>query len=215
MIRVKICGNRTVEEALTAVRCGADAVGVLVGPHTDTQKHFVSPEMAETILSSLPPFVRGVIVTTHNSEAEIVSLIEKTRTSVVQCHSNISMEVIASLRARFPAVLFIAVIHVHGAESIERAKNFAMTANALLLDTAQKNAIGGTGITHDWSISAAIVQAMSVPVILAGGLNPDNVRTAIATALPYAVDARSGVSLQNGDKDEGKMRAFITQAHSV
>jgi phosphoribosylanthranilate isomerase len=215
MTRVKICGNRSVAEALIAAQSGADAVGILVGPHSESQKHFVTTETACDILAALPPFIRGVIVTTYSTEADITSLIEMTGATVVQCHSDIQPRTLATLRERFPAVHFIAVVHVAGSDTIEIAHTFASVAHALLLDTAYKGAAGGTGVTHDWSVSADIVRAVSVPVILAGGLNPENVRDAIAQVRPYAVDVRSGVCTITGEKNEEKMKAFINHAHTV
>lgn len=214
MIRVKICGNRTVEEAHNAVHYGADAVGILVGPHSDQQKHFVGEGVAREIIQSLPPFITGVIVTTHNTVETISAVIEATCAPVIQCHSDISTEDIAKLCKLFPAMRFIAVVHVKDRGSIERAKQYASVAHALLLDTAQKGITGGTGVTHDWSVSAEICTSVSVPVILAGGLTPENVSEAIAIVQPRAVDVRSGVCTL-GEKDNAKMEAFITKAHAV
>lgn len=215
MIRAKICGNRNIKEAHIAVHCGADAIGILVGPHTETQKHFVETETARDIIASLPPFVHGVIVTTYTTEDEIASVLSETGASVVQCHGQVSRETIAALRVRFPTVSFIAVVHVRGAESMKEAQAYATVAHALLLDTAHRGVVGGTGMTHDWNMSAAIIQAVTVPIILAGGLTPENVREAITTTHPYAVDVRSGVSLGNGDKDVEKMQTFIRHAHAL
>ncbi len=215
MTRIKICGNRSVNEALLAARSGADAVGILVGPHTESQKHFVTPETARDILTALPPFVQGVIVTTHESIESIAALISVTGTSVVQCHSHITPAHISTLRVQFPYVQFIAVVHVQDSSSVERAQSFEAAAHALLLDTSLKGTTGGTGVTHDWSVSADIVRTVSIPVILAGGLNPENVRGAIAQVRPYAVDVRSGVCRATGEKDEEKVRTFISHAHTV
>jgi phosphoribosylanthranilate isomerase len=106
-------------------------------------------------------------------------------------------------------------VHVTDETSIEVAAHASQYVHALLLDTAHKGVTGGTGITHDWSISAAIVQKVSVPVILAGGLNPENVQEAIKHVRPYAVDVRSGVSDSTGEKNTEKMHAFIRNAHTL
>lgn len=213
--RVKICGNRTKAEALEAIASGADGIGVLVGPHTESQKHFVDEHTAAEIIASLPPLAIGVIVTTFNTFESIRMMIEVTHARVVQCHSDIHMEDIAQLSVHFPEVRFIVVVHVGGTESIEHAKQCATVAHALLLDTAQRGVAGGTGVTHDWELSAQIVKSVSIPVILAGGLNPDNVREAIEKVRPYAVDVRSGVCTPTGEKDVEKLQAFINSAHSV
>lgn len=213
--RVKICGNRTKAEALGAIAYGADAIGILVGPHTESQKHFVDESTAAEIIASLPPFAIAVIVTTYSTFESIRMMIEVTHARVVQCHSDIRVEDIAQLRAHFPAVRFIAVVHVTGMESIAHAKQSATAAHALLLDTGHGGVAGGTGVTHDWELSAQIVKSVSIPVILAGGLSPDNVRGAIEKVRPYAVDVRSGVCTPIGEKDAEKLQAFINNAYSV
>jgi phosphoribosylanthranilate isomerase len=179
--------------------------------------HTLKPRklIARDILQSLPPFVTGVLVTTCSTAEEIQKLINTTGATIVQCHSDIQPEYIAQLRSQFPAVKFIAVVHITDQKSIEAAMHASRYTDALLLDTAYKGAAGGTGITHDWSISAAIIQKVSVPVILAGGLNPENVQEAITAVRPYAVDVRSGVSDSTGEKNTEKMQAFIRNAHTL
>lgn len=211
---VKICGNRSVAEAEEAVRLGADAIGVLVGPHRESQKHFVDDMTARTILASLPPHVMGVLVTTHRNADDIRALVEKAGALHVQCHSDISLEEFSRLKSLTSAQC-IAVVPVSDATSIKIAQQYAAIADMLLLDTAHKGLSGGTGVAHDWSVSAQIIKSVSIPVLLAGGLNPDNVADAIHIAHPYAVDVRSGVCAPSGDKDTEKMQRFISTAHTI
>lgn len=211
---VKICGNRSIAEAEGAARLGADAIGVLVGPHRESQKHFVDDTTARTILASLPPHVMGVLVTTHHNAEDIRALLVKTGALYVQCHSDISVGEFSRLKSLTNARC-IAVVPVSDAASIEIAQQYATIADMLLLDTAHKELSGGTGVAHDWSISAQIIKSVSIPVLLAGGLNPDNVTDAIHTAHPYAVDVRSGVCTPSGDKDNEKMQRFISTVHTI
>jgi phosphoribosylanthranilate isomerase len=211
--RVKICGNRTPAEAQEAYTAGADAIGVLVGPHTENQKHFVDASTARSIMDSLPPFVTGVLVTTHDQVNDICALVEEVRPDALQCHTQLSMETYDTLRKRCLCTI-IGVIHVQDERSIERASTVAHHVDALLLDTATPHATGGTGKTHDWSVSARIVSQVNVPVILAGGLTPKTVQDAIQSVAPYAVDVRSGVA-QDGERRPELLQAFINNAQNI
>jgi phosphoribosylanthranilate isomerase len=109
-----------------------------------------------------------------------------------------------------PAVKIVTTVHVIDASSVAAAIEAAVHADAVLLDTRTSTRIGGTGVTHDWSISRRIRDAIwPRPTILAGGLTPDNVAAAIARVAPYAVDVNSGVSLRRGVKSPERMARFI------
>jgi phosphoribosylanthranilate isomerase len=117
------------------------------------------------------------------------------------------------LRSLAPGVRLIKAIHVTGPEAVENARCFAGVADALLLDSRTADRLGGTGRTHDWTISRAVVAAVApVPVYLAGGLNPENVRQAIETVRPAGVDVNSGVEDAHGAKDPAKVAAFAATA---
>ena len=103
-------------------------------------------------------------------------------------------------------------VHVEGEHSIAEALTLEKYVDAILLDSRTQTRIGGTGIVCDWEISAKICQACQKPVFLAGGLKGENVAEAVAKVRPYGVDAISGVEKPNGDKDEGRMRAFVANA---
>src|SRR4029079_9507656 len=109
----------------------------------------------------------------------------------------------------------VQVVHVTGPEAVEAAHSAAPFVDALLLDSGRPNApvkeLGGTGRTHDWSISRTIRESVSVPVLLAGGLRPENVAEAVSTVMPFGVDVCSGVRT-DGALDEAKVRAFVLAA---
>jgi phosphoribosylanthranilate isomerase len=214
-VRIKICGITTPEDAALAVRLGADAVGVLVGlVHASEDE--VDPGRALGILATLPPFVAGTLVT-HRAEFEdVCRLCEATRPQVLQLHGDFSLEAIARLRESFPTLRIAKTVHVGGEEALEDATQAAPYADAILLDTRTATRLGGTGLTHDWSISRRIRDALSdTPVILAGGLTPDNVACAIAQVRPYAVDVNSGVSRRRGQKSEALVDRFIRAARAA
>ena len=212
-MRVKICGMNDQEELRAAAALGADGVGFLVGI-THLAEDKVTVSKAAALIKTLPPFVTPVAVTHLTSSARIIPMLQRMRVSVVQLHSDISIEEISKVRAALPYIRVIKLVSVTGEEAVAEAKRFEKAADALLLDTRTAERLGGTGQTHDWSISRRIAAGARVPVILAGGLRPENLKEAIEAVRPYAVDVNSGVETPDGRKDPAKMKAFIEIAHS-
>ena len=190
-MRVKICGIRRVEDALAAVDVGADAVGCLVGLDYATPDR-VDPQSARAIFAALPPFVSRVLVTHRTGLAEVTALMRESGATVAQLHGDFPLVAISALREALPYATIVKSVHVTGDDTIAAALVAARSADAVLLDTIARGRIGGTGKTHDWAISAQIRAASEKPVILAGGLNPENVAEAIAQVRPFAVDVNSG-----------------------
>lgn len=213
-MRVKVCGISRVEDALAAAEAGADAVGCLVGLEHGSPDR-VEPATARAVFSVLPPFVAKVLVTHRIKLGEVSDLVRETGATVVQLHGDFPLVAIPALREAVPYVSIVKCVHVTGEDSVAAARAAARVADAVLLDTKVRGRIGGTGKTHDWSISARIVEASSKPVILAGGLNPDNVADAIARVRPYGVDANSGTRGTGGSKDHAKLRAFVANARAA
>ena len=210
-MRVKICGMRRVDEALAAAAAGADAVGCLVALDYAVPDR-IEVAAARAIFASVPPFVARVLVTHRTALADVVALMRETAATVVQLQGDFPLVAISALREAVPHALVIKSVHVTGEGTVTAALAAARVADAILLDTKTRGRIGGTGKTHDWSISARIVASTPKPVILAGGLTPDNVAGAIAMVHPYAVDVNSGTRGTDGWKDHAKIRAFISAA---
>lgn len=208
MIRVKICGNRTIEDVLLSVNSGTDAVGLIVGTKYYSEDK-LSPQLAGEILQKVPPFVSTVLVTHLQSIQEILEVYHHAPTSVIQLHNDVPREAIQALRQQLPYVKLIKAVHVVDESAIETSRYFVPFVDAILLDSRTSNRIGGTGKIHDWSISKKITSIIDKPVILAGGLNPANVAQAIEYVRPFGVDVNSGVDSLNGDKDLHKVRDFI------
>jgi len=208
---IKVCGIRSVEEAAGAVEAGATAIGVLVGV-ADTVPDRVTPDIGKKIVSSVPPGVTTVMVTHLTDPEEVADVAAYMKVRAVQAHGDMDVRALRTLRSLLPGVLIIKTVHVTGDEAAFRARDFAAAADMLLLDTAAEGKIGGTGVTHDWSISADIAESSRVPVILAGGLNPENVASAIERVRPAGVDANSGLEHENGSKDFEKIKAFVNAA---
>ena len=210
-MRCKICGTNTVRDLEIAVAAGADAVGFIVGT-TYKSEDSVTPAEARAMIRQLPPFVAGVVVTHLTSFDDLVRLVEDTTCSVLQIQDTVPAETLIKLHERFPFLYLIKAVHVVDESAVETAKEFALYADAILLDSRTADRLGGTGVTHDWSISAKIVDAVDKPVILAGGLKPANLFEAMSVVCPYAVDVHSGVKA-DGVRDEVFTREFVRIAH--
>jgi len=199
------------DEARLAVSCRADALGFLIGLDYSTDDE-IAPDAAKDIIASLPPFVSSVLVTHRTDFKWVADTGKRIGCNTLQLHGDFPLEDIPALRAALPHARVIKAVHVVDPSSISTAARWAPYCDGVLLDTKTNARIGGTGITHDWSISAKIVKRIEKPVVLAGGLNPDNLATAIAAVSPYAVDVNSGVENFDGSKSAEKVEAFIRLA---
>lgn len=212
-MRVKICGTATFADLDCAVAAGADAVGFLMGI-THVTQDAVTPETAAAMVATLPPFIVPVAVTHLTKPSDLIRIVELSRCTTLQIQDMITPDDIAEIREVLPYLRIMKAVHVMDESAIATAKYFSDTADAILLDTRTADRIGGTGITHDWNISAKIVKECSCPVILAGGLTPENVTEAITRVRPYAVDVHTGVK-KNGVRDAERTRAFVANARTA
>jgi len=193
-----------------ALKAGADAFGFLVGI-THKAEDKVSYDEAKYMIAMLPPFVSSVAVTHLTDVREIIDVVKFIKASTLQIHDHIAPEAVGYVRDSLPNIKILKAIHVIDQETVGIAKSFERYVDGLLLDSRTKDRLGGTGITHDWSISREIVEAVKVPVILAGGLTPGNVFEAVKKVQPFGVDVNSGVEI-NGDKDFDSIKIFIREA---
>jgi len=209
---LKICGIRTPGEAALALDSGATALGFLVGL-THRAEDGIGAAQAAGIIRSLPTEAETVLVTHLLDPEAIARLAAATETGTIQVHGDLPVEDVRRLRALLPDQRLIKAVHVTGPEAVRHAQAHATAADALLLDSRTADRLGGTGQVHDWSVSQAIVQAVSpLPVYLAGGLQPGNVEEAIRTVRPAGVDVNSGVEDASGAKDPLKLREFLRRA---
>ncbi|MBU2560566.1 phosphoribosylanthranilate isomerase [archaeon] len=207
-MKVKICGHKTVEDAKKSVELGADFIGVIVEVPVDTPRK-ISREKAAEIVRAIEPPAQGVMVIMPGTIDEAIELYEAVKAPFIQLHGNESPDFVKELKSRAPCKI-IKAIHVKEG-SVELAKEHAKFADILLLDTPTEKA-GGSGITHDWRLSKRIIDGVEIPVLLAGGLNPENVEEAIKATQPYGVDTASGVEDSFGMKDYDKVKNFIKKA---
>lgn len=215
-MKVKICGIRRIEDALAAANAGADALGFLVG-QKHTSPDFLTPEEAKKIVTSLPPFVSSVLVTHLEDSKEVLNLIRDIGVSTVQIHSEMSPDDILLIRRAIPSLRILKSFHVTSAEVLGYGDPYLPVVDGFVLDSLnlKTGQVGGTGLTHDWNLSASIVKRYSKPVLLAGGLNPDNVEEAIRVVQPFGVDVNSGTKGADGFKDPMKVREFVTRARQA
>jgi len=201
-VRVKICGITRVEDALLAVRLGADALGFNFWPES---KRYVSPSAASAIVARLPPFVTSVGVFVNQPEAELRAIAAESGVQVFQLHGDEPPDLCS--RLPLPVIKAIAVDEVR---TLSRLLSYEVSA--FLLDTPSRG-FGGSGVPFDWSLAEGVSEA--APVVLAGGLTPENVAEAIRAVRPYAVDVASGVESAPGVKDPARLARFIAAARGV
>lgn len=209
--RVKICCISSLAEAKLAVERGASAVGLVSkmpsGPGVITEDEILR------IAARVPPPVASFLLTSEQDVDAIIGQQRRCRTNTVQLVDRLVCGTHADLRAALPGIAVVQVIHVIGQESIEEALRVAPDVDALLLDSGnpalRTKELGGTGRRHDWRLSRQIREQVDVPVFLAGGLNPGNVRQAIEEVGAFGLDVCTGVRT-DGKLDDEKLSALLT-----
>lgn len=208
--RLKVCCISSVDEALLAIRYGADALG-LVG-QMPSGPGVIADEQIARIAAATPPPIATFLLTMETDPDAVVDHARRCGTTTVQLvDDGVEPEVYHALRNHLPAVKIVQVLHVQSTESIAKAQAVSLYVDALLLDSGAPKAsvreLGGTGRIHDWQISRQIVHNSPVPVFLAGGIHAQNVGDAIKSTGPFGIDLCSGVRT-DGNLDEAKLRAL-------
>jgi phosphoribosylanthranilate isomerase len=198
-VRVKICGITNVQDAHRALDYGADALGFVFYAKSP---RCVSPVMARRIISTLPPFVTTVGLFVNETIDQVRYVRRESGIDLLQLHGDESPETVSALG---PDV--IKAIRVKDLDSVTGLDIY--NVRAFLLDAHSDAAYGGTGLKFDWEL---VKNVDGAPVVLAGGLKPDNVAEAIRLTNPYGVDVSSGVEASPGKKDPVKLKAFIDNA---
>ena len=212
--RVKICCIGSVEEAALAVEYGASALGLV--SHMPSGPGVISDELIARIAATVPPAIGTFLLTSRQSVREIVAQQHSCRTNTIQICDHLTTGTHRKLKQALPGISAVQVIHVTGPESVEQAAQVASSVDGILLDSGnQKLAVkelGGTGRTHDWSLSRTIRERVDVPLFLAGGLTAENVGQAIEEVCPFGIDVCSGVRT-NGKLDAEKLKRFFSAVH--
>lgn len=216
MIKVKICANKSIEEAKMSIDAGADIIGILVGQE-HTSNDFVDKYTAKEIAD----FAKGkcdISLVTHLTNAEdIIGLTNFIGNNVIQLHSDIEEIEVEKIKKELQNVKLVRLIHVSVDGEICTNYKKIKYADYYLLDSfnLKTNQVGGTGLIHDWNKSRELIKILDKPTFLAGGLNPNNVADAIKQANPYGVDVSSGCKNDNGIKDKEKVKLFIKNAKGI
>lgn len=206
-MRVKICGHTRPEDVAATVAAGADALGFVVDVSVETPRE-IGVECARDLVADVPPFVSTVLVTMATDPARVADLVERTGVDTVQFHADLPPDALRAARERAG----VRAVKAVDAADTEAARRHERAADALLVDSTDASGGGGTGRTHDWERTAALAADLDAPVVLAGGLTPENVAAAVDAVDPYGVDVATGVEREGGVKDHDAVAAFVASA---
>lgn len=209
MTRAKICGITRERDLVVAVEAGADAIGLITDVSVESPRE-IEPTTAADLAASTPPLVTSVMVTMPDSPGRAIELAQAINPDAVQLYGDFDADDVRFVRAETGAKVIPAIDY----DERDRALELSVAADALLIDSTEDGG-GGTGETGDWAATRDLVRELSTPVILAGGLTPDNVARAARTVQPYAVDVASGVEAEGGRKDPDAVRTFVREAATV
>lgn len=199
-MRVKICGMTRLQDVQAAVEAGADALGFVFAP---LSRRVLQPELATELVRAVPAFVSRVGLFMDQDYDTVRRIIDRVPLNLLQFHGRED----AAFCRRF-GLPYVKAVAMGSGPSLEQAGEAFADAAALLLDSHRSGEVGGTGRTFEWEG----IPALDLPVILAGGLTPANVRQAVRQVRPWAVDVSSGVEDAPGIKSAEKMQTFISEA---
>jgi phosphoribosylanthranilate isomerase len=214
--RVKICCIGSVEEAWMAIDAGASAVGLVSAMPSGPGP--IPEDLIAEIAATIPPGVSSFLLTCLQNAASIVEQQRRLRVNTIQICDRLTQGSYQDLREALPGVALVQVVHVTGPEAVDEAIAVAPMVDAILLDSGNQSLaikeLGGTGRTHDWTLSRKIREAIEVPLFLAGGLNPSNVAAAIREVQPFGIDVCSGLRT-NGRLNRDRLEAFFDRIHKT
>jgi phosphoribosylanthranilate isomerase len=205
-VRVKICGVKSEADAIDAIECGADALGFNLYPGS---KRYIQWQKEAAWIRELPVEVSRIAVVVDSTLNELCHLLEMDLFDGLQLHGEESREYCESLvKCRKPV---LKAVRLGTVELLERVRGYPVFG--FLIDSYQEGAFGGTGERFDWTLLKGV--NIEKPLIVAGGLTPENVADAVRELRPYAVDVASGVENREGFKDKKKMQDFVLAARGM
>jgi phosphoribosylanthranilate isomerase len=196
---VKICGITRIEDALAAAHCGAHAIGLVF---FRPSPRYVPPPQAAAVVRALPPFVTAVGLFVDAGTVEVRAVVNEVKCQLLQFHGSETPEFCSQF-----GLPYVKAVRVRPGVDLLQCAHDHRDARGLLLDAFMQGTHGGTGTSFDWKL---IPRSMPLPVILSGGLNPENVTQAVRAVRPWAVDVSSGVETAPGIKDAARIAAFIS-----
>lgn len=206
-VRVKICGITNLDDARAAVDAGAHALGFIF---FSGSPRYITPPAASRIIAQLPPFVSKVGVFVNEPIAPLLEVANSVGIDTIQLHGTEAPNYCENLPGQ--RLKIIKAFRIKDQSSLGPIRDYR--ASAFLLDSFVPGQLGGTGAKFNWDL-AIQASAFGTPIILAGGLVPENVRDAVSKVAPYGVDVSSGIESSPGRKDHAKLRAFISAALSA
>jgi phosphoribosylanthranilate isomerase len=212
---IQVAGVTAMDEAMMLADSGITHLGFPF--RLDVHKEDLTEMEATKIIKALPADVSPVLITYLNEADEIAALMKKLGCRIVQLHGSISIEEIKKLKMQFPEVEIwksLVIGKYEFSEILDITDKLSSFVDAFITDTfdPETGASGATGKTHNWQLSRKIIRHSSKPVIIAGGLNPDNVHSAIQQTRPAGVDVHTGIENAEGRKDKMKVEKFISEA---
>jgi phosphoribosylanthranilate isomerase len=220
MMKVQIYSHKTPDDALMSAAAGVNFIGASTGQR-GRLKDEINFAQCREMFSAIPPGPMKVALTVAWELPEIIETVQAVRPDVIHLSGDIAdlpAAKVAELRQAIPLTKIMQAIPVSGPAAIDLALAYQPVSDYFILDTDLSNftGIGATGAVHDWQISAEIVRRVNIPVILAGGLSPDNVAAAIRVVKPWCVDSFSHTNLPGSKrKDPARVKAFVTAARSA
>ena len=208
---IKVCANTSLEDALLAAEAGANAVGFVFAESVRR----VTPAQVRAITPHLPESVEKIGVFVNASLNDLIAAVQDCGLTGVQLHSGCESDAAPRLRERFSSqhLHILKVVHFQqGLETELRMARADGAVDAVVVDSRTATLLGGTGIPFDWKAARGKVAGSQLRIIVAGGLNPENIGEAITVLRPWGVDVASGVESAPGKKDPAKVRAFIENA---
>ncbi|HKU75412.1 MAG TPA: phosphoribosylanthranilate isomerase [Pyrinomonadaceae bacterium] len=208
--RIKICCIASIEEAWMAIGAGANAIGLVSAMPSGPGP--IPENLIAEIAAIVPPGASSFLLTCLQDAESIIDQQRRLRVNTIQICDRLTGGNYREIHEALPGIKLVQVIHVTGPESVDEAISVAPHVDAILLDSGNQSLaikeLGGTGRTHDWTLSRKIREAIGVPLFLAGGLNPSNVAAAIREVQPYGIDVCSGLRTE-GALDPQKLSDFI------
>jgi phosphoribosylanthranilate isomerase len=208
--RIKICCIASVAEAWMAIEAGANAIGLVSAMPSGPGP--IPEDLIAEIAATVPPGVSSFLLTSLQDTASIIDQQRRLRVNTIQIVDRLTTGTYQEIHDALPGIKLVQVIHVTGPESVDEAISVASQVDAILLDSGNQSLaikeLGGTGRTHDWTLSRKIREAIEVPLFLAGGLNAANIAAAIREVQPFGIDVCSGLRTE-GALDPQKLARFI------
>ena len=213
MVYVKICGITRHEDLKVAIDAGTDLIGFIIGV-TSSQRN-LDLDKAKELISKVPNDASSVAVTVFKTKEELIKIYDEAEADYLQIHGNFQ-SILESLPETLSKGRVIGAVNGRNPNAAELAVKVSNTFHTILLDSTTSDGLGGTGTTHDWTLSRRIRDTIYPNnLILAGGLTPDNVEDAIEKVRPYGVDVSTGVEMEPGIKDHKKIFDFITRVKEM